>query len=85
LPNAQRLIAGPLSAEGRAAIATHGLLIVCTSDDVPCQKTAESLANAGAHTIIATLTRRFLGVSSPPISYQITVVPPAQPSAPPTG
>ena len=30
LPNAQRLIAGPSSAEGRAAIATHGLLIVCT-------------------------------------------------------
>jgi hypothetical protein len=77
LPNAQRLIAGPLSAEGRAAIATHGLLIVCTSDDAPCQKTADAFADAGARTITATLTRSFLGVSSPAISYQITVVPPA--------
>jgi 4-amino-4-deoxy-L-arabinose transferase-like glycosyltransferase len=77
LPKAQRLIDGPLSAEGRAAIAGHGLVIVCTSDDVPCQKTAEALADAGARTTTATLTRSFLGVSSPPVTYQITVVPPA--------
>jgi 4-amino-4-deoxy-L-arabinose transferase-like glycosyltransferase len=77
LPNAQRLIAGPLSAESRAAIAIHGLLIVCTSDDPACQKTAEGFTGAGARTIAATVTRRFLGVSSPPETYQITVVPPA--------
>jgi len=77
LPNAQRLIAAPLSAEGRAAIAARGLLIVCTNDDLACRKTAEGFGGAGARTIAATLTRRFLGVSSPPQTYQITVVPPA--------
>jgi hypothetical protein len=46
------------------------------SDDAPCQKTAEALADAGARTTNSILTRGFLGISSPPISYQITVVPP---------
>lgn len=79
LPEAERLIINPLSAEGHAAIASHGLLIVCVSDDAPCQKTAEALADPGARTINAILTRSFLGISSPPMSYQITVVPPYAP------
>jgi 4-amino-4-deoxy-L-arabinose transferase-like glycosyltransferase len=76
LPRAQPLTIGPLSAEGRAAIARHGLLIVCVSGDAPCGQTAEAFAEAGARTTTATLMRSFLGFSSPPMSYQITVVPP---------
>jgi 4-amino-4-deoxy-L-arabinose transferase-like glycosyltransferase len=75
LPKAQPLTVDPLSAEGRAAIASHGLLIVCASSDAPCQKTAEAFAGSGARTTTATLTRSFLGFSGPPMSYQITVVP----------
>ena len=75
LPKAQPLTVDPLSAEGRAAIASHGLLIVCVSSDAPCQKTAEAFAGSGARATTATLTRSFLGFSSPPMSYQITVVP----------
>jgi 4-amino-4-deoxy-L-arabinose transferase-like glycosyltransferase len=82
LPKAERLIINPLSAEGHAAIASHGLLIVCVSDDAPCQKTAEALADTGARMTNAILTRSFLGISSPPISYQITVVPPVHAPAP---
>jgi hypothetical protein len=77
LPNAERLMISPLSAEGRAAIASHGLLIVCESSDAACKKTAESLAAIGAHTTNVTLTRSFLGICSSPITYQITVLPPA--------
>jgi 4-amino-4-deoxy-L-arabinose transferase-like glycosyltransferase len=76
LPKAQPLMVGPLSAEGRPAVATRGLLIVCVSGDAPCQKTAEAFAAVGARGTMATLTRSFLGFSSPPASYQITVVPP---------
>jgi hypothetical protein len=65
-----------LSAEGRAAIAAHGLLIVCTSNDEGCRQAAESFARAGAANKSATLTRSFLGFSSPPVSFQITAVPP---------
>lgn len=78
LPKAQPLTAGPLSAEGRAAIASRGLAIICTSVDAGCQQTAEALAEAGKRTTTATLRRSFLGFSSPPATYQITVVPPAQ-------
>jgi 4-amino-4-deoxy-L-arabinose transferase-like glycosyltransferase len=76
LPKAQPLTVDPLSVEGRVAIASHGLLIVCTSSDTPCQKIAGAFADSGARTTIATLTRSFLGFSSPPMSYQMTVVPP---------
>jgi hypothetical protein len=78
LPKAQPLTVGPLSAEGRAAIASHGLLIVCVRGDTSCETTAEAFAGSGARTTTATLTRSFLGFSSPPVTYQITVVPPAQ-------
>jgi 4-amino-4-deoxy-L-arabinose transferase-like glycosyltransferase len=77
LPKARPLMVGPISAEGRAAIATRGLLIVCVGGDAPCQHTAAAFADAGARTTTATLARTFLGFSSPPMSYQITVVPPA--------
>jgi 4-amino-4-deoxy-L-arabinose transferase-like glycosyltransferase len=76
LPRARPLMIGPLSAEGRAAIAAHGLLIVCTSGDEGCRQTAESFARAGAASKTATLTRSFLGFSSPPESFEITAVPP---------
>jgi 4-amino-4-deoxy-L-arabinose transferase-like glycosyltransferase len=76
LPAAERLIINPLSAEGHAAIASHGLLIVCVKDDEQCQKTTAAL-DAAARTINITMTRRFLGVSGSELSYQITWVPPA--------
>jgi 4-amino-4-deoxy-L-arabinose transferase-like glycosyltransferase len=76
LPEARPLLAGPLSAEGRAAIAAHGLLIVCTSSDESCRQTAESFARTGAASKDVTLTRSFLGFSSPPVSFEVTAVPP---------
>ena len=80
LPAAQPLSAVPSSAEGSAVVAAHGLLIVCSSGDAPCQKVAQDLVASGARTTKATFTRSFLGFSSPPASYQITVVPPARPA-----
>jgi hypothetical protein len=67
---------GPLSAEGRAAIAAHGLLIVCTGGDEGCRQTAESFTRTGAAIKDVTLTRSFLGFSGAPVSFQITAVPP---------
>ena len=76
LPEARPLMIGPLSPEGRAAIAAHGLLIVCVNDDDGCRQTAESFAHAGAASKSVTLTRSFLGFSSLPVRFQITAVPP---------
>jgi hypothetical protein len=53
-------------------------LIVCVRGDTSCETTAEAFTGSGARTTTATLTRSFLGFSSPPVTYQITVVPPAQ-------
>jgi 4-amino-4-deoxy-L-arabinose transferase-like glycosyltransferase len=76
LRQAKRLTVGPLSAEGRAAVAAHGLLIVCTSDDESCRQNAKPFIDAGAPSKTVTLTRRFLGFSAKPVSFQITAVPP---------
>ena len=76
LPKARPLMVGPLSAEGRAEIAAHGLLIVCTSADDGCRQNAKAFIDAGAPGKTLTLTRSFLGFSSPPVSFQITAVPP---------
>lgn len=76
LPKARPLMIGPLSAEGRAAVAAHGLLIVCVTGDEGCRQTAESFAQAGVASRSVTLARSFLGFSSPPVSFQITAVPP---------
>jgi len=76
LRKARPLMVGPLSPEGRAAVAAHGLLIVCVTGDEGCRQTAESFAQTGAASKSVTLTRSFLGFSSPPASFQITAVPP---------
>lgn len=76
LPGARPLAVDPPSAAGRAAISAHGLLIVCLSGDTPCQNTSTELTAGAARTTNATLTRTFLGRSGPPMSFQITVVPP---------
>lgn len=78
LPEARPLMVGPQSAEGRAAIAAHGLLIVCISGDEGCRQTAQTFIDAGAPSKTVTLTRSFLGFSSPPVTFQITAVPPAK-------
>ena len=75
LPGARPLSVDPLSAEGRAATKSHGLLVACLSGDAPCQTISTALANAGARTTSATFTRTFLGFSGKPMSFQITVAP----------
>src|SRR5262249_25318939 len=75
LPKASTLMIGPLSAEGRAAIAADGLLVVCVDGDEGCRQTAENFAHAGAASKAVTLTRSFFGFSSPPVRFQITVMP----------
>ena len=67
----------PLSAEGRAAIGTDGLVVVCLSTDAPCRRVGAEFAAAGAHAANARFTRSFLGVSGEPMNFEITVVPPA--------
>jgi 4-amino-4-deoxy-L-arabinose transferase-like glycosyltransferase len=76
LPQAKPLLVGPLSAEGRAAVSAKGLLIVCIDGDEGCRQNAEGFARIGAASKDVTLTRSFLGFSSPPVSFQITAVPP---------
>jgi len=81
LPDAQRFNPDPLSPEGRAESSAHQLVVICLSEDAGCRKMADALTEAGARTTIATSTRRFLGVSSQPLNFQITVVPQAKPPA----
>jgi 4-amino-4-deoxy-L-arabinose transferase-like glycosyltransferase len=76
LPQAKPLLVGPLSAEGRAAVAAKGLLIVCIDGDEGCRQNAKPFIEAGAPSKTVTLTRSFLGFSSAPESFQITAVPP---------
>jgi len=76
LPKAKPLTIGPLSPEGRAAVAAHGLLIVCASDDEGCRQNAKPFIDAGAPSKTVTLTRSFLGFSAKQVSFQITAVPP---------
>ena len=78
LPQAKPLMAGPLSAEGHAAVATDGLLIVCTDGDEGCRQTAKAFIDTGATSRTVTLRRSFLGISSAPVTFQITAVPPGQ-------
>jgi hypothetical protein len=68
LPRAQTLT---LERRGTAV-----LLIVCPSADAICRKNGAALTSAGARTTTVAFTRSFLGFSGPPMSYQITVVPP---------
>jgi 4-amino-4-deoxy-L-arabinose transferase-like glycosyltransferase len=77
LPAARPLMADPLSADGRAVINAHGLVVVCLSTDAPCRKTGAALADAGGHGANASFTRSFLGVLGPPMNFEINVVPPA--------
>jgi 4-amino-4-deoxy-L-arabinose transferase-like glycosyltransferase len=76
LPGAQLLPVSPFSDEGRGAIGLHGLVVVCLANDTHCRNVSDTLAKNRATT--TTLTRRFLGFTSPPIDLQITVVPPAE-------
>lgn len=78
LPGARPLSLDPLSAEGRAAIRSYGLLVVCLSGDAPCRQTGVALTAAGARTTSATFTRTFLGFSGQPMGFQITFVPAVQ-------
>jgi hypothetical protein len=81
LPAARPLTSDPLSVEGRAAIRTHGLLVVCLNEDAPCQATAAALSDAAARTTSATFTRTFLGQSGQPMSFQISLLPAAHAGA----
>src|SRR5262249_30601256 len=56
LPKARPLTIGPLSAEGRAAIAAHGLLVVCVAGDEGFRQTADTFVQAGAPREVRTPT-----------------------------
>lgn len=77
LPGARPLDADPLSAEGRAASKTAGLLVVCLESDSACRSTADALAGAAAEHRSDDITIRhtFLGFSGPATRAYITVVP----------
>jgi 4-amino-4-deoxy-L-arabinose transferase-like glycosyltransferase len=77
LPMARPLADDPLSAQGRAAIAARGLVIVCRSADAPCRKTGQALVDAGGHSVNASFARHFLGASGKPMDFEMTAVPPA--------
>jgi hypothetical protein len=77
MPGAQLMSANPLSADGRARSGARGLLVACLMTDTPCRQMSEALVSAGARTTTVALTRSFLGFSGPPLTVQITVVPPA--------
>lgn len=76
IPHAHPLFTDPLSAEGRAAVAADGLLIVCRPDDAPCRDTSAALSGPGSRTSRVTFRRHFLGFAGPPSTYWITAVPP---------
>jgi 4-amino-4-deoxy-L-arabinose transferase-like glycosyltransferase len=80
LPGAHPLDADPLSAEGRAASKTAGLLIVCLDSDTPCRSTEAALAGgaAEARSDDVTIQHTFLGFTGPATRAHITIVPPAQ-------
>jgi 4-amino-4-deoxy-L-arabinose transferase-like glycosyltransferase len=77
LPGARPLDADPLSAEGRAASKTAGLLVVCLESDSACRSTADALAGAAAEHRSDDITIRhtLLGFSGPATRAYITVVP----------
>jgi hypothetical protein len=75
LPQAQQLPTNPLSPEGRAISRDHQLVVVCLSNDANCTRIADDLTAAGARTQTAASTRTFLGASSQPLRFQVTVVP----------
>jgi Dolichyl-phosphate-mannose-protein mannosyltransferase len=74
LPRAQ-VPADPLSAAGRALLAAHDIVIVCTSADVECQNAAKTFVHDRARSINATFRRSFLVWWSQPQTFQITFVP----------
>ncbi|MFZ3358240.1 MAG: glycosyltransferase family 39 protein [Xanthobacteraceae bacterium] len=65
----------PLSDLGRAEIAANGLVVACLNDDAACLTTQAALGGAGHPTASGTIGRRFLGFSSQPIGFRVTVVP----------
>jgi 4-amino-4-deoxy-L-arabinose transferase-like glycosyltransferase len=77
LPNARPLDADPLSADGRTAIETAGLLVVCLDNDAPCISTDKALTDSGGEHRSADLTIRhsLLGFSGPPTKAHFTIVP----------
>lgn len=79
-PDARPLTIDPLSPEGRAEIATQGLLIVCLEADARCRKTGAAFADGGVRSANMTLTRSFLGFSGPAMSFTLTAVPAEHPA-----
>ncbi len=75
LPGSRPLEADPLSKDGRAAIATRGLLIACLDSDAPCQAVNAALAGAGNRSADVTFRHTFLGFVGPAIKYRVAMVP----------
>jgi 4-amino-4-deoxy-L-arabinose transferase-like glycosyltransferase len=69
----------PLTADSRAAIQAHGLLIACLDSDAACRKTQSLLGGApGAKAEDLSVTRTFLGFSAPPVGVRLVALPAAQ-------
>ncbi|HXX03063.1 MAG TPA: glycosyltransferase family 39 protein [Xanthobacteraceae bacterium] len=60
-----------------AGTSAGSVLIVCLSDDLPCQKGAAAFAHGRGRTVTATFARHFLGLSGRPETFQLTVLPQA--------
>ncbi|HEY1748242.1 MAG TPA: glycosyltransferase family 39 protein [Xanthobacteraceae bacterium] len=77
MPGVRPLDEDPLSAKGRAARKSAGLLLVCLDGDAPCQTTVTLLAggDAGQRSDDIVIRHAFLGFTGPPIRAHVTFVP----------
>jgi 4-amino-4-deoxy-L-arabinose transferase-like glycosyltransferase len=77
LPGARPLNLDPLSAVGRAASESEGLLLVCLESDAPCQASIAALAGSDAKQRSDDIVIRhtFLGFTGPATGVHITVRP----------
>jgi hypothetical protein len=79
LPGARPLNVDPLSAAGRAASKSEGLLLVCLDGDTPCRASVAALAGGDAERRSDDIVIRhtFLGFTGPATKVHVTVVPAA--------
>jgi hypothetical protein len=79
LPGVRPLNVDPLSAAGRAASKSEGLLLVCLDGDTPCRASVAALAGGDAERRSDDIVIRhtFLGFTGPATKVHVTVVPAA--------
>lgn len=73
---ARPLYGDPLSAENRARIAAHGVLIACLDGDAGCRKVQAALgAEPNSKAADLSIARTFLGFAGPPAAVHLAAVP----------